>query len=160
MSGWLEDTVLKTAGCKRLGGSIPSFSAICSGFLELYESESQLAKGVRLQNVLMGVQIPPGSPKPNSRGKSRACGIVAEPGLLHLTANEENISSAGSNPADSAIWSESFCQVEHAVKFLKHKLVSNDRGSRIIGTAWTKVQILFTPNFFCGAVAQWIEQDF
>jgi hypothetical protein len=40
--------------------------------LELYESESRLAKGVRLQNVLMGVQIPPGSPKPSSRGKTRA----------------------------------------------------------------------------------------
>ena len=73
----VEDTVLKTAGCQRLGGSIPSFSAIRSGLLELYESESRLAKGVRLQNVLLGVQIPPGSPKPNLRGISRDSGIVA-----------------------------------------------------------------------------------
>jgi hypothetical protein len=97
MSGWLEDTVfltprctclalkaapyglgrfgrgrLKTAGCKRLGGSIPSFSATCSRKLELYESESRLAKGICFQIISLGVQIPPGSPKPNSRGQTRA----------------------------------------------------------------------------------------
>ena len=78
----------------------PSFPPIPRARLEGHESESRLAKGVRFQIALLGVQIPPDSPTLEQIVSS--CTESWQSGLLRFVANEENVSSAGSNPADSS----------------------------------------------------------
>jgi hypothetical protein len=65
----------------------------------LFESESRLAKGIRLQNVLLQVQILSDSPK---LGASREVMESWQSGLLHFFAKEEDDCLEGSTPSDSS----------------------------------------------------------
>ena len=110
-AAWTSKPILNRLGVTASRVRFPSFPPTPRACLEGHESESRLAKGVRFQIALLGVQIPPDSPMLERLVSSKS-GIVAEFGLLRFVANEENSSSAGSNPADSSKTSQAVSRGE------------------------------------------------